>query len=554
MKINKFCLIIVMGVIDYYYSLAIKNELKSILLNYLNSKKKPVRSLSSNTNIHLNFEGWVKFINYQQNTNLVSQPKAFYINEKFNSTLNHEMDSVDFKYPQNNQSFFAIMTDTTIFFKNQRDNSFIMKNINISNVIYDSIVEYGHLKEGFCFHFDFSSVNVSVERWVICADNQEKEKTFINSLKKLIPQASASNHTSNLNNTISKLNITNGYWIPSGNWTECSSRCGGGYQFMNLTCIQPTNGGEACQGSNVKEKSCNTHNCLNIDDNTDSIYNKCIYKQEKAYDNTTDSEVLIKLNKNVLIIQTNTSSSVSSINDIIVSNSKNDHCLILKNKKNNILTELCSEEGSTDFRSQWEKNITEFKTNCPSENNKPNTPIDNNAIKNNFFSNKIKNEFKLQDFLLSEQEKKRNDIILLSHKINKEIETNEDVMINNINDLIKKDENIVSSVIIPESNIEVEKEKLKNQIRQFEKRKKRRETQLKNELKIYKMTKADEIFSSNNISNYSNCYSIKMKINSNLNYENDINQCYQCCEKSIGTKLIMERNKCFGECNKVLEK
>ena len=58
---------------------------------------------------------------------------------------------------------------------------------------------------------------------------------------------------------LSSVNCT---WASWGSWGACSTTCGEGTQQRSRIVDQPAqNGGLACTGSSVQEKSCNSQNC-----------------------------------------------------------------------------------------------------------------------------------------------------------------------------------------------------------------------------------------------------------------------------------------------------
>ena len=53
-----------------------------------------------------------------------------------------------------------------------------------------------------------------------------------------------------------------GGWAQWSDWSPCSVACGGGTQTQTRTCSDPApaNGGQQCEGEDVKTRECNT-NC-----------------------------------------------------------------------------------------------------------------------------------------------------------------------------------------------------------------------------------------------------------------------------------------------------
>ena len=54
-----------------------------------------------------------------------------------------------------------------------------------------------------------------------------------------------------------------GGWSDYGDWTECSTKCGGGTQTRTRTCTNPApaNGGADCVGEATESQNCNTQLC-----------------------------------------------------------------------------------------------------------------------------------------------------------------------------------------------------------------------------------------------------------------------------------------------------
>ena len=52
-----------------------------------------------------------------------------------------------------------------------------------------------------------------------------------------------------------------GYWLSWEDWTTCSELCGSGTRERTRTCIQPLNGGNACDGAEQQVEYCNTQEC-----------------------------------------------------------------------------------------------------------------------------------------------------------------------------------------------------------------------------------------------------------------------------------------------------
>ena len=75
--------------------------------------------------------------------------------------------------------------------------------------------------------------------------------------------------------------LVDGAWSQWGNWTACSSTCGGGKQFRVRICEYPTGvpKGNNCTGDSTEEKACNPDQCpgkyIVRNTQTESIY--CLF-------------------------------------------------------------------------------------------------------------------------------------------------------------------------------------------------------------------------------------------------------------------------------------
>lgn len=73
----------------------------------------------------------------------------------------------------------------------------------------------------------------------------------------------------------------NGDWSAYGNWSTCSSSCGGGTQTRTRTCTNPSpaNGGSTCSGLTIETQACNTQTCaatpVNGDWSAFSVWSTC---------------------------------------------------------------------------------------------------------------------------------------------------------------------------------------------------------------------------------------------------------------------------------------
>lgn len=70
-------------------------------------------------------------------------------------------------------------------------------------------------------------------------------------------------HFSVIINFLSLLSVVDGGFSDWGNYSICSSSCGGGNQMRSRTCTNPVpqNGGKPCNGPTSESKECNTQPC-----------------------------------------------------------------------------------------------------------------------------------------------------------------------------------------------------------------------------------------------------------------------------------------------------
>ena len=54
-------------------------------------------------------------------------------------------------------------------------------------------------------------------------------------------------------------------WILLQDWSQCTLACGGGKSYRHRFCVQPT-GANACIGTSIEEKPCNSQPCNIIED------------------------------------------------------------------------------------------------------------------------------------------------------------------------------------------------------------------------------------------------------------------------------------------------
>lgn len=121
-------------------------------------------------------------------------------------------------------------------------------------------------KEGYCFKVP-NGVQPR-EIWLICLEEQEKARTFMESFM----QAKIMNQHEN-GETYSVMpesddptapgfkNEDGSYWKIIKDWGECSVACGGGLQYQQLMCIKPSTEAMDCLGESTRTRECNNIPC-----------------------------------------------------------------------------------------------------------------------------------------------------------------------------------------------------------------------------------------------------------------------------------------------------
>ena len=64
-----------------------------------------------------------------------------------------------------------------------------------------------------------------------------------------------------LHNHVVLCMLVDGIYTHWSDWSECHVTCGGGVKWRNRTCVGPFYGGQECQGAQVDNTTCNSHNC-----------------------------------------------------------------------------------------------------------------------------------------------------------------------------------------------------------------------------------------------------------------------------------------------------
>jgi len=186
-----------------------------------------------------------------------------------------------------------------------------IKPIPEDKVLGGGIKDFGAFSEGFCFQV-FTKIPKYVfdtkkeaqpssgksETWTICTDDIQSKSSLMNFLIKSkiqkqkaaglqisskssikpAPKKSSSKkaktQTATLLNKASGPSVADlgkkpsknakpkdGKWIVLQDWSQCSLKCGGGEQTLQLICMPPEKGGKPCEGQPIRKRPCNPQPC-----------------------------------------------------------------------------------------------------------------------------------------------------------------------------------------------------------------------------------------------------------------------------------------------------
>ena len=233
------------------------------------------------------YENWVSFFHFTNTSH--SLPHSFFINTEY---------SKQSKIPSKT-SFFAQVTPNKVNFLNTKTFTHIYDTLNIdfikpipdNNNFLGGIKDLGKFNEGYCFQVSTVKAEKECvmtyeepcpskgknEVWLICLKDEKDKDTMMKTIiKQKIKKQTDLGITLNIGNDISEdkpsrvidedinepgLGPNDGYWIMLQDWSQCTQKCGGGKQVRQLQCIPPKKGGKPCQGSSIRERSCNTQPC-----------------------------------------------------------------------------------------------------------------------------------------------------------------------------------------------------------------------------------------------------------------------------------------------------
>ncbi len=290
-------------------------EETSRLFSMFENTNKVTTSTNTNTNTNTNnktktqsfWKGWIKFYHYQGDPK--ERPHSFFVNKEFarqkvtKSDL-VKKDKIGWVNIPTKFHFFCDLMENSLNILSSR-NSDITKTIDSLNIDLivpldrtkeKSIRSIGKFKEGSCFTVDVrrpntpsidfivaSKVdNAQNEIWLICTDSDKVKKVLSKTLARLrFGKQQKAKKIAEKNNTVQKStnladtlkasvptkkfergkDAKDGYNVLLQDWSQCTLKCGGGYQMQQWMCVPPKKGGKPCPGKTIRKRSCNTQPC-----------------------------------------------------------------------------------------------------------------------------------------------------------------------------------------------------------------------------------------------------------------------------------------------------
>ena len=277
------------------------------------------------------------------------------------------------------------------------------------------------------FHISEAQLNPpngTAEIWLFCTDLMETKSNLMNLIikskikkqqaagvnyilhkeKKSREQKSITQIMGDDNKTNSNANEKkDGHWTVIQNWSQCSLKCGGGEQTIQLQCIKPENGGKPCEGESIRKRNCNTDPCAvpQVFDkskilkpiirrmpisNKPQRYDKCKLKETDVFVNfekldlestteeilTNGAQILVRVvmnNKSISLFKTDNASSniftlpLEGTSFKRIKNSERCFSLEGKNESKSII--MCSiTSDEKEFTESWDYDFNQFKNEC----------------------------------------------------------------------------------------------------------------------------------------------------------------------------------------------
>lgn len=195
--------------------------------------------------------------------------------------------------------FFFYLTGDSLFLVSARKNS-LAKTLRVFHFksktmrqqqdhedYIAGIEDQGNYQEGYCFKLRVENCGFS-EYLVLCSDHLAEKLDWIKKISILQMRCQSpephvvnqaiieanirgssqyqSNYTENFDeNIVYKVpQKIDGKWMILQDWSTCTLACGGGTQTLHRLCIPPSNGGNACEGGPILNRTCNTQACPNV--------------------------------------------------------------------------------------------------------------------------------------------------------------------------------------------------------------------------------------------------------------------------------------------------
>lgn len=237
-------------------------------------------------------EGWLKYLKISEET--ISVPSTFIKNKMFRRQslvipkINTHLKDIEGHYlhiPNDDMFWVSLIRGEIRISSSRKEISNPSEdNIFLSNLVRQDetttcqggIEDMGNFSEGFCFMIKFV-IKGKHNLWEFCAESEiQKDRWMQCLIKSKINEQSNHNRNqpTNFNNyqglrqSNSILSLKSG-WVPEGNWSECSKKCGSGIQSRKLKCLKNNN---LCQGSSIEERQCNIQKCKGaIDEHLENL-------------------------------------------------------------------------------------------------------------------------------------------------------------------------------------------------------------------------------------------------------------------------------------------
>jgi hypothetical protein len=240
-------------------------------------------------------ECWAHYFDFMETSEI---PQMFHKNELYEQQLLHanEIKNKDKDadlIPSDTHFYVVLQKNGLSFYKDKNNLEETLKDtIFLENIrpIPEDAPKNGAVQgvdkysEGYCFRVATSEGDTSKEMeqqttdenagrriWLICTERKQEAESLMNNLIDLKIASQKENgltitagEQKDLDDTSEfkpKKGSNDGYWQIVKDWGDCTKACGGGKQYRQLVCIKPAEDSKDCEGSNVRERDCNTFPC-----------------------------------------------------------------------------------------------------------------------------------------------------------------------------------------------------------------------------------------------------------------------------------------------------